>query len=93
MKRRDLKDAPSQTPAEYTPSESTPAPHNAVYLGNSTYEVRVDDVTVGFIYRPGSVFVALLGDRLDRAVECGQFLLWDMVAAELVTSSSQRRSP
>lgn len=47
-------------------------------------ELDVDRQVLGYIYRAGKVFVALAGERLDRAEECGQSLLWDTAAADLV---------
>lgn len=60
-------------------------------LDDLTEELRLDDHTIGFIYRAGHVFVAQSGTRLDRAEECGQHLLWDKAAAMLVPVPS--RSP
>lgn len=47
-------------------------------------EIRNGETTIGFIERVGHLFVARTGERLDRAEECGQFLLWDHAAEELL---------
>lgn len=47
-------------------------------------EIKVGCQLLGYIERVGHVFVALTGERLDRAEECGQSLLWDLAAAALV---------
>lgn len=52
-----------------------------------TEEIRLDGRVIGFIHRAGRIFVALNGARLDRAVECGQSLLWDKVATQLILES------
>lgn len=41
------------------------------------YAVLATRETMGFIERVGTVFVALLGPDLARAVEVGQSLSWD----------------
>lgn len=46
--------------------------------------VKCDGRVLGYIYRTGRVYVALSGRRLDRAEECGQSLLWDKAAFELL---------
>ncbi|GAB3608311.1 MULTISPECIES: hypothetical protein [Humibacter] len=51
---------------------------------NDLVEIDLERHVLGFIERAGQVFVALAGERLDRAEECGQSLLWDHAAAELV---------
>jgi hypothetical protein len=50
-------------------------------------EIDFERHILGYILRAGHVFVALVGERLDRAEECGQSLLWDRAAAELVRSA------
>ncbi|MHB1234734.1 MAG: hypothetical protein ACYCZK_03565 [Microbacteriaceae bacterium] len=45
--------------------------------------IRCGDHTLGYIQRAGRVFVSLVGEREDRAEECGQYLLWDVAAARL----------
>jgi hypothetical protein len=47
-------------------------------------EIDADRHVLGYIHRAGRVFVALAGERLDRAEECGQSLLWDRAAADVV---------
>jgi hypothetical protein len=47
-------------------------------------EIDADRHVLGYIHQAGRVFVALAGERLDRAEECGQSLLWDKAAADLV---------
>lgn len=49
--------------------------------------------TIGYIHRVGNIFVALAGDRTDRAEECGQFALWDHAAGELVHHADPRLAP
>ncbi len=49
-----------------------------------TQEISVDGRVIGFIQLAGPVFVALLGARSDRAVECKQSRSWNMAAAQLV---------
>ena len=50
-------------------------------------EIDLDRHVLGYIQQAGRVFVALVGERLDRAEECGQSLLWDKAAADLVRSA------
>jgi len=50
-------------------------------------EIDLDRHVLGYIQQAGHVFVALVGERLDRAEECGQSLLWDKAAAQLVRSA------
>ena len=50
-------------------------------------EIDLDRHVLGYIQQAGRVFVALVGERLDRAEECGQSLLWDKTAADLVRSA------
>ena len=38
---------------------------------------------LGFIRQAGPLYVALVGDRLDLAEECGQFHSWDQAVAAL----------
>ncbi len=64
-----------------------------IYLGGVDYEIRVGDRVIGFIHRAGHTFVALAGARLDRAVECGQSLVWDTAAACLVTAAGAPSQP
>lgn len=52
--------------------------------GDDLEEIDVDRNVLGYIHQAGKVFVALAGERLDRAEECGQSLLWDKAAADLV---------
>ena len=46
-------------------------------LGDDIYVVLADNDTLGFVERVGTVYVALSGPDLSRAVEVGQTLLWD----------------
>lgn len=48
--------------------------------------LQCGDHTLGYIQRAGRVFVSLVGERADRAEECGQYLLWDFAAARLSSS-------
>jgi hypothetical protein len=57
--------------------------------GSDVDEVDVDHRPIGYVQRAGHVFVALIGDRLSRAEECGQFLLWDQAAAELIRRATR----
>lgn len=50
-------------------------------------EIDVEQHILGYIRRAGRVFVALAGERLDLAEECGESLLWDQAAADLVRRS------
>ena len=45
--------------------------------------VECDHHTLGYVQRAGRVFVSLVGERADRAEECGQYLLWDKAADRL----------
>lgn len=54
--------------------------------GDSDYEIRIRGRLIGFIHRAGRVFVALTGTRLDRAEECGQYLMFDLAAGKLATT-------
>jgi hypothetical protein len=58
-----------------------------VHRDDELDEIDLDRRILGYIQQAGSVFVALLGERLDRAEECGQSLLWDRAAAYLVLSA------
>lgn len=58
-----------------------------VPLEGELEEIDLDRHILGYIQQAGQVFVALVGERLDRAEECGQSLLWDKAAAELVRSA------
>lgn len=49
-------------------------------------ELFLHGLPIGFIHQAGRIFVALSGERLDRAVECGQFSLWDAAAARLIAA-------
>jgi hypothetical protein len=51
---------------------AAPQPWTRVDL--DLYEIAGDDVIVGYVEVVGSVFVALAGDRYDRAVEVRQTL-------------------
>lgn len=62
-------------------------------LDDLTEELRLDGETIGFIGRADRVFVAHTGTRLDRAEECGQYLLWDKAASILVTRRVRRSEP
>jgi len=55
-------------------------------------EIDLERHILGYIQQAGHVFVALVGERLDRAEECGQSLLWDRAAADLVRSARQAES-
>lgn len=55
-------------------------------LGDGLESLAMAGRTVGFIQRAGHVFVALTGTRTDRAVECGQFLVWDEAARTLLAA-------
>jgi hypothetical protein len=55
-------------------------------------EIDVEQHVLGYIRRAGRVFVALAGERLDVAQECGQSLLWDQAAADLVRSAVSGRA-
>lgn len=61
--------------------------------GDDFEEIDVDRRVLGYIHQAGNVFVALAGERLDRAEECGQSLLWDKAAADLVRRARLDRSP
>lgn len=45
--------------------------------------IQCDGHTLGYVQRAGRVFVSLVGERADRAEECGQALTWDVAAARL----------
>jgi hypothetical protein len=47
-------------------------------------EVRCDGNTIGFVRHVDRIFVALVGNRRDRAEEHGQFFLWDFAAQQIV---------
>lgn len=55
-------------------------------------EVDLECQILGFIERAGAVFVALAGERLDKAEECGQSLLWDHAAAVLIRKARLEHS-
>lgn len=55
-------------------------------------EIRIGCLTLGYVERVGNVFVALIGERLDRAEECAQSLLWDVAAAALVRHTKRNDS-
>ncbi|GAB3802432.1 hypothetical protein GCM10028798_19560 [Humibacter antri] len=59
---------------------------------NDLVEIDLERHVLGFIERAGQVFVALAGERLDRAEECGQSLLWDQAAAELIKKARLERT-
>jgi hypothetical protein len=63
----------------------------AVYrnLRHDLIEVSVDGGTVGFIERAGNVFVALRGDRYDRAVEVGQSVSIEVVHHTLCNGGAE----
>ncbi|SEB85344.1 hypothetical protein SAMN04489806_1951 [Paramicrobacterium humi] len=54
------------------------------------YVISRDSRRIGYIQRVGHVFVALVGERLDHAEECGQSLLWDKAATSLVEEADAR---
>lgn len=54
---------------------------------DQTEEIRLDGKVIGFVHRAGLIFVALIGSRLDRALECAQSVMWDGAAAELIIES------
>lgn len=59
-----------------------------------TQEISVDGRVIGFIQLAGPVFVALLGARSDRAVECKQSRSWNLAAAQLVIETGiSRKEP
>lgn len=53
-------------------------------LSPSLLKVIENGATVGFIEKAGSVFVALIGDRYDRAIEVAQHRELDRAAREIV---------
>lgn len=55
-----------------------------VHRSDDLEEIDLDQRAVGYIQQAGRVFVSLTGARADRAEECGQYLVWDQAAAELV---------
>jgi hypothetical protein len=62
-------------------SQSTP---QITLVGDDLYGVLSDTTTLGFIYKVGTVYVALAGPDFGRAVEVGQTLEWDRAVALVV---------
>lgn len=73
------------------------SPHNAIRIvtltvvecDDTVQEIRCDGQVIGFIHRAGRIFVALTGNRQDRALECAQSVLWEKVASTLVAVLEQ----
>ena len=63
-----------------------------VHRDDELDEIDLDRRVLGYIQQAGSVYVALLGERLDRAEECGQSLLWERAAAYLVLNARPDRA-
>jgi hypothetical protein len=53
-------------------------------------EISIGGTVVGFIEKAGRVYVALRGQRWDRAEECAASVLWDHAVARLVERSPAR---
>ncbi|MET4706007.1 hypothetical protein [Frigoribacterium sp. UYMn621] len=62
-------------------------------LNELTEEIVLAGNTIGFISRVCPIFVAETGSRVDRAEECGQFLVWDSAAALLISKLGQVPEP
>lgn len=54
------------------------------YVGESTFEIRLDDHVIGFIQRADRAFAARAGPRMKETHVCPQRLLWDEAARALV---------
>jgi hypothetical protein len=50
-------------------------------------EISIGGTVLGFIEKAGRVYVALRGQRWDRAEECAASVLWDRAVARLVETS------
>jgi hypothetical protein len=57
------------------------------YVGNSTFEIRVDGGVIGFIRCADRTFTARAAPRVGQAPDCPQCLLWDEAARELVCAA------
>lgn len=63
-----------------------------VPISRDCEKIQYQHEVVGYIEHVGHIFVALCGSRLDRAEECGQCLLWDQAAAELMRQAKTCRA-
>lgn len=69
-----------------------PEPHGNVrtletfvtYLGESTFEIRLDHRVIGFIQRADHAFATRVGPRMKKTHGCPQCLLWDEAVREVV---------
>lgn len=52
-------------------------------VGSDLEAIQCEGHILGYVQRAGRIFVSLLGERADRAEECGQYLVWDGAAARL----------
>lgn len=57
------------------------------YVGDSTYEIRVDGAVIGFILRRDRAFTARAGPRAGQTRDFPQCLLWDEAARELLDAA------
>lgn|GEM_PF-3464911 len=57
--------------------DATPTEPSIAIIHEDLYVVLASHDTMGFVERVGTVFVALHGPDLARAVEVGQSLSWD----------------
>ncbi len=84
MRRRTPKpvEIPARAPWQPRPRRSS---ERLVWLRVEAdrYEVRRGSRVIGFVESVGSVFVALAGNRYDRAVEVVQTLLFELAIATL----------
>ena len=71
----------------HTSSSTTQTPRTDVALiGEDLYSVLSETDTLGFVYKTGTVFVALSGHDFAHAVEVGQSLSWQQ-AIDFVRTS------
>jgi hypothetical protein len=68
---------------------TSPSSHlaaNIAVVGDDMYSVMSDTDTLGYVYKVGSIFVALHGHDFGHAVEVGQTLSWER-AIDMVRSA------